>query len=314
MMRPLAGLFACAVAAAVSAVAPNAAPGRQDAQLPTFRSGADAVAVDVSVMGRNRRPITGLTAGDFEVYDNDVLQQVEDVTYGKLPIDIAVALDVSYSVTGRLLQELQRAVGQLVRDLGPDDRLKLVLVNARVSRVVDYSRDIKAVERAIQGVAAGGGTSLFDALAVTLVSANTPERRQLIVVFTDGSDSTSTTSEAMLREIALRTRATLAFVIPVRGPRVAMDWRTSGVRRAGRVTVSAATLESLARDTGGSVLPVAPGTNLTSAFRRVLDEFRSAYVLHYTARDVESGGFHAIRVVVDRPGAEVLARRGYFGS
>lgn len=319
MTRAVVFLSGAALSAVLTAWPPAAVSreaAAQAAQPPTFRSGAAAIAVDVSVRGSNRRPIPGLTAADFEIYDNGVLQQVDDVTYGKLPIDIAVALDVSHSVTGRLLEQLRRGVTQLMRDLGPDDRLKLVLVNARISRVVDYTRDTTSVEEAIRAVEAGGGTSLFDALSVALVSAKAPERRQLIVVFTDGRDSTSTTGEAMLSEIALRTRATLAFVLPSTPPVLMSDARgyMSRVRSFVRPAVPAATFQALARDTGGSVLLASTDTNLAAAFRRVLDEFRSAYVLHYTARGVEPGGFHSLRVHVSRTGAQIQARRGYFGS
>lgn len=319
MMRAIDFLLGAAAAAIVLAWAPAAASratAAHNVQLPTFRSGAAAIAVDVSVRGSNRKPIANLTSADFEVYDDGVLQQVDDVTYGKLPIDIAVALDVSYSVTGRLLEQLRRSVVQLMRDLGPEDRLKLVLVNARISRAVDYTSDTRAVEEAMRAVEAGGGTSLFDALSVALVSANAPERRQLIVVFTDGRDSTSTTREAMLSEIALRTRATLAFVLPSTRPVLMSDARgyISRVRGLARPAVPSATFQALARDTGGSVLLAGTDTNLSATFRRVLDEFRSAYVLHYTARGVKAGGFHAIEVRVKRPGAQVQARRGYFGA
>ncbi len=104
-----------------------------------------------------------------------------------------MALDVSYSVTGTLLDRLRRGVVQLMDDLGPEDRLKLILFNMRVNRTVDFTTDVKVVETAIRSATAGGGTALLDAMSVALVSSSTPARRQLIVVFTDGSDSSSTT-------------------------------------------------------------------------------------------------------------------------
>jgi VWFA-related protein len=300
------------------AIAPGAVPGplvsRQASQdpAPAFRSGASAIGVDVTVHDRSRRAITGLTAADFQVFDNGVLQRVDDVSYGKLPIDVTVALDVSYSVTGALLERLRDGVAQLMGDLGPQDRLKLVLFNMRVNRTIDFTTDVKAVERAIRGAVAGGGTALLDAISVTLVSAPVPDRRQLIVFFTDGSDTSSTTPPEMLTGIAQRTRATLTFVMPLPDQTV--------TTAAGRRTPSSPALPggslfaSLVRETGGSILHVGPSTNLSATFRRALSEFRSAYVLYYTARGVDRPGYHALEVKVNRDGAEVQARRGYFGS
>jgi hypothetical protein len=71
---------------------------------------------------------------------------------------------------------------------------------------------------------------------------------------------------------------------------------------------------TLARETGGSVFPVAPSANLSAAFSRVLSDFRSAYVLYYTPRGVDRTGYHDLEVAVRRDGAVVQARRGYFGS
>ena len=60
----------------------------------TFRAGVDAVAVEASVR-RNNRPVTGLKAGDFQLLDNGVPQQISDLTYERLPIDVTVLLDVA---------------------------------------------------------------------------------------------------------------------------------------------------------------------------------------------------------------------------
>lgn len=323
-------LLACACAAAIAATAlmtPAGAAAPQTAPQATFRSGASAVMVDVSVRDRSRRAVRGLKAGDFQVRDNGVLQQVDDVSYGKLPIDVTVALDVSHSVTGNALERLRRGVRELMDDLGPQDRLKLVLFNMRVMRTVDFTKDVKAVDRALQAVTAGGGTSLFDAVSVALVSASEADRRQLIVVFTDGNDSTSTTSGAMLTDVARRTRATVAFVVPVAGTSSAFsqplfDTRGKLITSTPLPTTEAPRLSSsqfgffrtLALETGGTILPVTQTTNLSAAFRSVLDEFRSAYVLYYTARGVDRAGFHTIEVKVNREGAVVQARRGYFAG
>jgi Ca-activated chloride channel family protein len=287
----------------------------QDPQMPTFKAGTSGVMVDVSVRDARRRSVTGLQRQDFEVYDNGVLQQVDEASYGKLPIDITIALDVSYSVSGTLLDRLRSGVVQLMRDLGRDDRLKLILFNMRVTRIIDFTRDVKAVERAIRTVRAGGGTALHDALSVALVSGSHPDRRQLIVVFTDGSDSSSITRESTLTSVAQRTRATLAFVMPGTGrPTITSGNRVITLPIAPLFNAPSPIFTTLVRETGGTILPVGSGSDLSAAFRTVLNDFRSCYVLYYSAQGVDRDGYHAIEVKVKREGAVVQARRGYFGS
>jgi Ca-activated chloride channel family protein len=293
----------------------------QDPPRQVFRSGASAVAVDVSVRDRSRRPVTGLDADDFQVYDNGVLQRVDTVSYGKVPIDVTIALDVSYSVTGELLDRLRQGVVQLMRDLGPDDRLRLLLFNMRVTRVTPFTRDVRLVESVLRSAKAGGGTALLDAISVALVSAVASDRRQLVVFFTDGDDSSSTTTADTLVAVAQRTRATLTFVVPggVTGPVV-----FSGNRPGAQVPLPTVTrlttpprnalLARLTIETGGTVLPAGPSGNLSATFRQVLTEFRSAYVLYYTPRGVPADGYHELQVKTSREQATILARRGYFGS
>ena len=89
----------------------RSSPPAQD-PAPVFRAGADVVSVEASVR-RERRPVIGLTAADFELLDNGVPQEITDVNYEKLPIDVTVLLDVSASVTGSALDELRRSLRQL---------------------------------------------------------------------------------------------------------------------------------------------------------------------------------------------------------
>jgi Ca-activated chloride channel homolog len=296
-------------------VAVRAQDPPRDSQRPTFQAGTAGITVDVSVRDARRRSVTGLKRQDFEIYDNGVLQQVNEVSYGKLPIDVTVALDVSASVSGSLLDRLRKGIGQLMNDLGREDRLKLILFNMRVARTIDFTRDVMAVEEAIRGARAGGGTALLDALSVALLSSSHPDRRQLIVVFTDGSDSSSITGDSTLTSVAQRTRATLTFVMPgtIR-PTNSSGNRVITLPIAPSFSTPEQIFTTLARETGGTILPVGSGSDLSAAFRSVLNDFRSCYVLFYSAQGVDREGYHAIEVKVKREGTVVLARRGYFGS
>jgi len=299
-MTPRAAIVAGLAIVAFATVAGGSARSRPP-QEQTFRGGTDAVRVDVSVRDGGRI-VTGLEARDFAVYDNGVLQDVADVSYGKLPIDVTVALDVSLSVTGQVLANLRRAILQLMHDLTSDDRLKLITFNMRITRIVDFTTDAALVEKAIGQATAGGGTSVWDAIAVSLVSGAPPDRRQLVVLFTDGADSTSLTTPSVLVEIAQRSNTSVTSVVPAA--------LVSPLMRGAPGTRLAA-LARVGAETGGTVIPV--GADLTATFRRALDEFRSSYVLHFIPRGVTREGFHTLDVrVKDKTRLTIRARRGYF--
>ena len=276
--------------------------GAQQQTPPTFRAGADAVAIEVSVRDRSK-PVTGLQPADFLVSDTGVPQAIAAVTYGVKPIDVTVVLDVSLSVTGTMLDRLRLAVRQLMADRGPDDRLKLIMFKARVLRVVDFTTDINVVDEAIRGATAGGGSAVWDALSVAAVAASDPERRHLVMIFTDGADSSSILPPEAVVQVVERTTAGISAVVTSRGPVTRM------VQGSGT-----GLLQQLTTASGGVYIPVVSSTqDLASTFKRVLEEFRSTYVLHYTPTGVPAGGFHPLTVSVrGRNGLTVKARRGYF--
>jgi Ca-activated chloride channel family protein len=252
--------------------------------------------------------VTGLTAADFELLDNGVSQEITEVAYEKLPIDVTLLLDVSASVTGDVLDQLRRALRQVRADLGPADRLRLITFNMRVRRLVDFGRAPDDMDRALGSLRGMGSSAVFDALAVALSGAGTPGRRRLIVLFSDGQDSGSITEPASLLEVARRSTPTVAFIV-----RAATAQRPASLLRtsAGAPQTVAALCERIAAETGGIVSALKPDESLSNSFRRMVQEFRSSYVLYFTPRDIESSAAHTIDVRVKRPGVDVRARRGY---
>lgn len=277
---------------------------------PVFRAGADAVSVEASVR-RDRRVVAGLKAEDFEILDNGVAQQISDVSYEKLPIDVTVLLDVSASVSGSVLDELRRALKQLRADLGAQDRLRLLTFNMRVQRLVDFSDPAAKIDTALASVSGGGSSAVFDSLAVALSSGVPRGRRQLVVLFSDGQDSSSITDSDILLDVARRTTPTVAVVLasPTR------QRPASLVRHSPKPTPTIADLsQQIASDTGGFVVAISSGDNLTSTFRQVLEQFRTSYVLYFTPKGVDTQGAHTLEVRVKRPNVEVRSRRSYAGQ
>ena len=306
MMAP--GSAATLVVALMAASLAGQAPQSGNEQVPVFRASADVVSVDAAVQ-RDRRPLVGLKPADFELLDNGVSQEISDVSYERLPIDVTLLLDVSASVTGSTLDELGRALRQVRADLLPADRLRLLIFNMSVRRLVDFSQPSSNIDQALASVRGAGSSAVFDSLAVALSSFDAPGRRRLVVLFSDGQDSSSISDVETLLEVVKRSTPTVAIILGSPNPeRPASILRTSSSVSSSSV---GALSDRIAAETGGIVAPLKPGENLTSKFRRMLEEFRSSYVLYFTPRGVERTGTHTLEVRVKRPGVDVRARRGY---
>jgi len=185
----------------------------------TFRAGVDAVTVGVSVM-RGGRPVPGLLATDFQIVDNGVVQQIANLSYEQLPIDLTVLLDISGSVAGKVLDQLRQTVSDLQKNLRPSDRLRVITFNMRVHRLLDVDARQGTFEPAFASLAPGGSSAVLDALAVALANGTAPERRQFIVLLSDGKDSISITTPEALLETARHTSPTVSVVLasPIRRP------------------------------------------------------------------------------------------------
>jgi VWFA-related protein len=292
----------------MSAAMPAGAAAQQEPRA-TFRTGADVVAVEASVW-RDKRPVTGLKTSDFELLDNGVPQQISDLSYERLAIDVTVVLDVSASVTGAVLDQLRQAVRQLKADLGSRDRLKLVAFNMQVRRLADFDAPASAADTAFASLSGRGSSAIFDSVAVQLASPAVEGRRHLIVLFTDGEDSSSISDPDTLFEVARRTTATVDIVLASTAPE--RSNASPFARAPGRPPITVGRLyDQLARETGGVVVPTTAGENLASTFRRTLADFRASYVLYFTPQGVAPSGSHSIDVRVKQNGTEIRARRGY---
>lgn len=276
---------------------------------PTFRTSADVITVEASVR-RDKRPVTGLKTSDFELLDNGVPQQISDLSYERLPIDVTVVLDVSASVTGPVLDQLRQSVRQLRTDLSPRDRLKLVAFNMQVRRLADFETPAAATDAAFTSLSGIGSSAIFDAVAVQLALPASQDRRQLIVLFTDGKDSSSISDPDTLFDVARRTTGTVDIVLASTASE--RSNATPYARAPGRPPITVGSMyDQLARETGGLVVPLAPGESLTSRFRQALADFRASYVLYFTPQGVPLTGSHTIDVRVKQDGTDVRARRGY---
>ncbi len=285
-------LTALALAAVLPAVAAPGHAARQ--QNPTFSSRVDAVRVDVLVTSAGRI-VDGLAADDFELLDNGVVQQIDLVSFGELPLNVILAVDMSESVAGSRLRNLRTAGRALIEGLRPADQAALITFSHAVVLAADLSSDISRVRAALDDAAAFGDTALVDASYAGITLGESDRARSLLLVFSDGLDTASFLAPDLVHDTARRTD-TVVYAV------------SAGVPKKARF------LGELTRLTGGSLIEVDGRADLGPTFLGILDEFRQRYLLSYSPRGVATGGWHDITVRLrDREGT-VQARPGYLSG
>jgi VWFA-related protein len=280
---------------------------------PLFRTRAEVVRVDALVTSRGR-PINGLAAGDFELYDNGIRQEITLASIEDLEVDVVLALDTSNSVRGPMLQTLREAAAALVGGLRPSDRAAVVTFASGAAIATPLTTDHTAVSRALEQVEGRGATSLIDAAWMGVLMTRGTDRPTLLLVFSDGVDTASWLTPGPVLSLASRSNLVADGVV-VGSTRLDADRPAGGAaEQAGPPAADAGVedfLPELARVTGGRMVDGGSGSRLATAFAAALRGFRERYQLSYTPSNVDQPGWHRLEVRVKRPGATVRARLGY---
>jgi Ca-activated chloride channel family protein len=301
-------------------VATAALPGAQ-----RFTSRALAVRVDVLVTD-GRHPLTGLTARDFELKDDGVVQAIAEIEHEQLPLNLILVFDTSTSVAGARLRALLDAGQSLVEQLRDGDRVAVLSFASRVRLLAPLTPSRQQVRGALAALDAAGTTSLRDAAFAALALRGADPGRTLLLIFSDGDDTSSWLSRAQVIEAARRTDAVVYAVAVTREhtvtrlagptpgwpgtlvPRPIVRQETVAVKSAGRF------LEEVTQESGGRVLFATSDADLRGAFTQTLAEIRDRYVLSYTPTGVAATGWHRLDVTLKGKKGKVTARRGYFAE
>jgi VWFA-related protein len=257
----------------------------------TIKIRTEEVRIDLLVT-ENHKPVLGLVPADFEVYDDGIRQEIEYASYAEIPIDAILALDMSESVAGDKLSHLRAAGNALLSGLKKDDHAALITFNYMVNLRVKLTTDIRLVRSALESAVSAGNTSLIDATYAALTVAESAEGRPLLIVFSDGLDTSSFLQGVAVLNAAKRGRS-VAYAVS-----------------AGRLPNSTF-LRDLCRFTGGSFFEAESTRNLEGIFLTILEEFRRRYLVCYVPQGVAPAGWHNLDVRIRRRNVTIKARPGY---
>ena len=334
--------LAFAAAAAVTIAA-------QDQEGFRFKSGVELINVTATVTDSESRFVSGLRKEDFTVDEDGERQEITHFSNERVPVSLGIVLDSSGSMTPDKMSAARSAIDRFVYDLlGPDDELFFMEFSNRPHLVQTWTKDRRAISRAVGGVSGVGGTAMYDAIesAVPLVEDGMNRKKALLVI-SDGNDTNSGVSVGELRQIiresevlvyalgvdgtARSTRVSpppiqIPFPIPFPGGRRPGGGRFPPIGGGGGTSsggtwsrnpgerVNADALREITDDSGGRTEIVRGFGDLDGATARIADELSKQYYLGYASPGKKDGRWHTIRVDVKDRRYTVRARRGYVAS
>lgn len=274
------------------------------AQQPTFKSNTGAVvSIFATVIDRDNRLVPNLTREDFEILDNDQPQPLTLFESESRPITAVVMLDTSFSMTTNL-KFLKEAAEQFVIRLLPDDKAKVGAFNDKIEFGGHFTNNRDELVSDLRGLDYGNATRLFDAAAMSFDELVGVQGRRVLVILTDGEDTSSKTSFRTVMERA-RNEDVMIYAIGLSseyfdGVRVVRSKPDGALRR-------------FAEETGGGYFELKKTSELASTFTRVVQELHSQYALAFVAPRLDNK-VHKLTVRLKQPGMTARARKSYLAS
>jgi len=271
------------------------------------------VNVFATVRDSRDRAVLDLARDDFTITEDGVPQTISHFTSARVPLTVALLIDASNSMNlGGKISLARKAAGEFVDSVDSDDRLMVLPFNDRLTGDEEPVTDHRRLRKAIDAIAAEGGTALYDAVYRATGLFVGIEGRRAIVLLSDGRDQALTENEPgslHLFEEALEKahRAEVAIFAVGLGNHLETELTLDRTRSLLEV------LETFAQQSGGRFYnPSRPG-QLSAIYREIAAGLKQQYLLAYTsANPARDGRWRSIAVRVGRPGLAVQARTGYY--
>lgn len=316
-------------------------PQQMQEQAP-IKVKVELVSLNVIVSDPSGRYLSGLQKENFRVLEDNVRQQITHFAPIDQPFNVALVLDTSNSMREKLWRIQEESI-RFVRLLHPDDEVAVVSFDDEVRLESDFAMDRNRVIRGIKSTRSGQSTQVYEAVYLALDQVLKPRQgRKTMVLFTDGVDTSSRDtsqketlklseeSDALIYPIKFNTRNDVLYrqrrpgvtvgpgglqvplPVPIQtGTGRGMGSREDEIDR--EYMVAAEYLKELAEKSGGRVVDADTIDDLGKAFEQVAEDLRHQYSVGYVSSNPKHDGkLRKIKIAVDKPGAVVRSRKGYY--
>jgi Ca-activated chloride channel family protein len=294
---------------ALGAAAAGWAAARADGQrTPVFGVGLDVVEVTVTARDAGGGLIGDLRADDFVLREDGHEQEILVFAPAARPEDreeLALNLGMLFDTSESMRKDLRLSQESAIRflDAIPRARDLLLIFFDRDIRLSRYSSENQqGIFGRILETRGEGYTALHDAIAVYLSRVSETPGRKVLVVFTDGDDTTSRfTSDEVVRML----RSSSVTVYPVQFAGEHRRDTTEALR-------ARSFLAQLAVSSGGRVFQPHASKELAAIYESILEELGNQYVIGYVSDNpARDGKFRKITLESKRPDVKLRYRPGY---
>ena len=272
----------------------------------------DLVMMYTSVFDKNGHFISDLKKGDFNLYEDGVLQEIAYFSQEDTPVSMGIIIDLSGSMMGRI-EQVNRAARAFIEASNPSDEVFLIGFNDEIELLQPFTSDIDEISDALENAIVTGDTALYDAVYLGVEEAHKGKKsKKAVVVISDGVDrmSTYTLNElvSFVQESDVQIYSIFLNELPDEG--FFGRWRKTEGERA------LDALKRISQESGGKAHIPSQDNNIYDIVAEIASELRSQYSIGYFSSNEKSDG--SWRRVVIKLNSDTISnpqlryRRGYY--
>lgn len=271
----------------------------------TIRVSVDQVVLHATVRNRRGTPVSGLGKGNFQIYEDGVVQEIKYFGHDDIPVEVGLIVDNSGSMRPKRREVIAAALA-FARSSNPQDQMFVVNFNEHVSFGLPenepFTDEVAQLELALSRIAANGETALYDAVAAGFEHLKKGNRdKKVLIVISDGADNASKRTKAQILAMAGQSDAIIY---------------TIGLFEEGDPDQHFDVLKQLAKAAGGEAFLPASVKDVIPICERIAHDVRSQYTLVYIPTNRKKDGtYRAVQVKAGAPGrgrVSVRTRPGYY--
>ena len=239
----------------------------------TIKVRVNLVSVLVSVLDEHKRPAPDLPVEAFQLFEEGQPQKIEVFEQEtQQPLDLILMIDSSLSAQMDMPAQRDAASRFIRQVIRKGDRLAVYAFDQDVTQLAEFTDNIPALQSAVRRVPVGGGTSIYDALYLgsRALQRQGDDRRRVILLITDGGETTSHTDFDAARNQAVKS-GTLLYTVLLRPVK----------NEGGRNTAGEHALQTITDMTGGAMFFPNQAGELDGIFDQINRELRTQYRLGY---------------------------------
>ena len=254
------------------------------------------VNLNVRVTDSAGRLIPNLSQADFQIFENNIEQQVVRFEPVTSPVSVVLLLDASGS-TKEHWKIIKKAAKKFIDTLSPNTPIAVAAFTRRFMVICDFSCDRQTLKERIDKTKnLSSGTAFYDATWSTLnLFKEVKEQRKAIVMMTDGVDNSLSDEDYEPKhpfdEVFARISQDEIIIYPIYFDteyQVTVRMRGSDTHDA--YVTAREQLKRIADETGGTLFKADRAEDLDGVYQRVASELQTLYSVSYNPADKNYDG------------------------